>query len=262
MTKLKSFIKKSIYTIAGEKAYSKAYVKAKINDIKANGYEEAELDFVRHFIPEDGHVLDLGANYGHYCVKMAELCPKGKVFAFEPIPFTFNVLKEVVNRFQLTNVELHHCAVSDKDGQITMQLPLLDFGGPNTGVAHIGNSTNSESKEFSVKTCQIDAIEFDHPIHFIKMDIEGHEPIAVQGMIDLLKKDKPTILIEFSHTCMIRSSHEPSLFAEMLTQELSYQFYSLVGEQLVLVKDKHPADGYYFLIHQAQAQQFNHLIAK
>lgn len=260
MSKLKSFIKKSIFKIAGEKAYSKAYVKAKVNDIKSKGYEEAELDFVRHFIAKDDYVLDLGANYGHYCVKMAELCPQGKVIAFEPIPFTYKVLQEVVANFNLTNVESIHAAVSDEDGQITMQLPLLDFGGPNTGVAHISEVQSDKSKEVVVTTKRIDSISFSKRIAFIKMDIEGHEPVAVEGMKRLLQKDQPAILIEFSHNCMIRAAHDPAVFSDVLIHELGYQFFTLKEDKLLKVSESKPRDGYYFLIHASKVSNYKELI--
>lgn len=260
MTKLKSFIKKSIFKIAGEKAYGKAYVKAKVNDIRSKGYEEAELDFVRHFISKEDYVLDLGANYGHYCVKMAELCPEGKVIAFEPIPFTYKVLQQVVADFNLTNIELIHAAVSEEDGQLTMQLPLLDFGGPNTGVAHISEVHSEGSEEVKVATIRIDSISFEKSIAFIKMDIEGHEPVAAKGMMQLLQKDQPVILIEFSHSCMIRANHDPADFSDFLIQELGYQFFNLEGDKLLRVNESRPVDGYYFLIHSSKVSNYQELI--
>mgnify|MGYP000438896011 CR=1 FL=1 len=265
MSKLKSSLKKIIFKVGGEKGYKKAYVKGKIQDIKNNKYDEIELSFSENFIKEDSIVLDLGANYGHYCVKMAQKCLKGKVIAFEPIPFTFDVLTQVVKGFGLTNIDLHHAAVSNAEGEITMQLPLLDFGGPNTGVAYIGNEKEENSDEHTVKTIKLDDLDIQGSIDFVKMDIEGHEPIAVEGMRELLTKHQPTILIEFSHTCMLRAGHTPAYFSDVLKNELGYEFYELKETlkgplSLSLNVQKHPSDGYYFLIHQAQSSKFESLI--
>jgi len=266
MSNLKTLLKKVIFKVGGEKGYKKAYIKGKIQDIKNNKYDEIELSFSENFINKNSTVLDLGANYGHYSIKMAQQCPKGKVIAFEPIPFTFDVLTEVVKGFKQENIELHHAAVSNSDGEITMQLPLLDFGGPNTGVAYIGTKEENNANQHTVKTVCLDELKIEGSIDFIKMDIEGHEPIAIEGMRDILTKHQPTILIEFSHTCMIRAGHTPADLSSVLKNEFGYAFYELKENEgkplLELNIQDHPSDGYYFLVHSSKASTLEQFIKK
>lgn len=261
MNSSRKIIKKFIYKVLGESTYQKAYVKGKTSDIKSGNGRESEADFLKYFINKDSSVLDIGANYGHYTIEMAELCPEGKVYSFEPVPFTFEVLQKVTSYFKLKNINLFHNAVSDKKGEIEMTVPLLDFGAPNTGVAFIGTNDQVNSKTVKVNTLVLDDLEIQEQIDFIKIDIEGHEPNAFKGMEALIKKNRPVILIEFSYPCLERAGSHPNDFSDYLQKELHYTFTTIVDDKLKVVSDKNPADGYYFLIPTDKLDSFNKVLA-
>jgi len=206
MSKTRTLIKKLIYKTFGEGVYARAYAKGKIKDIQQSSMDEAEFEFMHHFLRPKSTVLDIGANYGHYAVELAKKCPQGEVHAFEPIPFTFGVLERVKAHFRRSNLHLYHAAVSDQKGILKMNLPLLDFGAPNTGIAYIANESGAQMKVETVATLRIDDLQFKTPIDFIKIDIEGHEPTAFVGMEKLILRDRPVILIEFSHACLGRET--------------------------------------------------------
>lgn len=261
MNNTRTLIKKIIYKVLGETTYRKAYVKGKVMDIKNGTLDEVEISFLKHFIKKDSMVLDIGANYGHYAIDMSKLCYEGKVLAFEPVPFTFDVLKDVVNKFSFGEIEVYHNAVSNQKSNIEMTVPLLDFGAPNTGVAYIGNSTEAKSKTVKVKSIKIDDLTINSKIDFIKIDIEGHEPFAFEGMINLLAKDRPVILIEFSYSCLKRASFNPESFANDIKNKYNYAFTFVQGDKLKIVPNLSiPKDGYYFLIPSEKMNDFNTII--
>jgi FkbM family methyltransferase len=260
MNPSRTFIKKIIYKIFGEKVYSKAYTKGKIKDIQSRKLAEKEVDFIKHFITNESFVLDIGANYGHYAIEMAKLCPNGKVFAYEPIPFTFQILERIKTHFHANNILTFHAAVSETNGTLEMNLPLLDFGAPNTGVAYIGNSSPSKTIRHQVKTVKLDDQKFDRSIDFIKIDIEGHEPQAFKGMEQLILTNRPVSLIEFSHPCLTRANTSPSEFADYLTNQMNLQFFQVRGNCLALVQESTPSDGYYFLIPSEKTAKFHEII--
>lgn len=256
---MRTLIKKIVFKVLGSKVYEKAYAKGKIYDINKGNLIEPEIDFLPHFISEDSFVLDIGANYGHYTIIMSRIAQKGQVFAFEPIPFTFNVLERIKSHFKQNNIQTYHAAVSDKKEKLTMNVPLLDFGAPNTGVAFVGEQKDSKSKTFQVDSLKLDEMSFENKIDFIKIDIEGHEPSAFEGMKALLAKDKPVILIEFSFPCLMRAGIEPDDFSNKISEQLNYSFFQVNGEKLK-VTDGKPSDGYYFLIPNSKVNDFKHII--
>src|SRR6516225_461673 len=73
---------------------------------------------------DDPIIIDCGSSIGVSVLFFKKLYPKSKIIAFEPDPFTFEILTENVKRNGLTNVELHQCALSDSDDPITFYRPL------------------------------------------------------------------------------------------------------------------------------------------
>lgn len=256
MSRSRAVVKKIIYSVFGERLYQRAYVRGKIRDIKSGTNLESEASCLKFFIQPNSTVLDIGANYGHYTVEMARLANQGRVYAFEPVPFTFGVLERVVRHFHLPLVSLIHAAVSDHAGTVEMNVPLLNFGAPDTGVAHIGTTGSVRARQVKVSTVKIDDLAIEGKVDFIKIDIEGHEPVAFKGMEKCLQQHNPVLLIEFSHSCLKRAGFEPSEFARELMQRFNYRFARQVHEKLIWVESTEPEDGYYFLIHAGQADRY------
>ena len=260
MNSSRNFLKKLIYRFLGPGFYQRAYIRGKLRDIKTGNIHEKEIEFLHYFIHSDSTVLDIGANYGHYTAIMSKLCPQGEVIAFEPVPFTFKVLSEIVHRLNIKHARLFHAAVSDQPGKLKMSVPLLEFGAPNTGIAHVVNHAPDKSTEtVSVDALALDALNI-RSVDFIKIDIEGHEPAAMRGMSSLIQNSRPVILIEFSHSCLSRAGSNPKEFATYL-QEMKYTFFHISGEKLIQVPEGTPRDGYYFLIPGEKITQFNQICA-
>ncbi len=260
MNKNRARIKKIVYRLFGEKIYGKAYVKGKIKDINDGVLDEKEAALLPYFIHEKSTVLDIGANYGHYAIDISRLCSKGHVHAFEPIPFTHTVLTAIITHFKAKNITPYHAAVSNKNGTISMTVPLLDFGAPNTGVAYIGEPENRNGKTEKVKTIKIDTLSLTGKVDFIKIDIEGHEPQAFEGMQKLILTDRPVVLIEFSYSCLNRAGENPIDFANYITTTLNLTFTTVENNRLRISRDDTPTDGYYFLIPNEKITDFQHLI--
>ena len=155
-------------------------------------FEEFETEVMKKEIKEGDIVLDIGANIGYYTLIFARLVgDKGKVFAFEPDPENFALLKKNVETNGYKNIILINKAVSDKEGEI--KLYLNKYNKAN----HTIYQTEENRESIPIKTISLDNFFKDYKgkIDFIKMDIEGAEYLAIKGMINLLKKNKNIKLI-------------------------------------------------------------------
>lgn len=182
-------------------------------------YEPFETEFVKKEIKKGDVVLDIGANIGYYTLIFAKLVgEEGKVFAFEPDPYNFALLKKNVETNDYKNVVLVQKAVSNKTGRI--KLFLCE---DNKGDNRIYNSHDGR------QSIEIEAIRLDDyfenyngKIDFIKMDIQGAEGGAIQGMSNLLEENKNVkIISEFWPIGLKRFGIEPK---EHLNLLLKYGF--------------------------------------
>lgn len=260
MDRFRNQIKKFIYKLFGENIYRAAYIQGKIRNINSGKGREDEMDLIHHFISPDSTVLDIGANYGHYTIEMSRLATAGKVYAFEPVPFTFQVLEKIVSHFEANNVLLEQAAVYKNEGIAEMSLPLLGFGAPNTGLAYIGtNEGATDSRTVTARKIRIDDMEIHGRVDFIKIDIEGQEPFAFEGMSNLIHTHQPVVLLEFSYTCLKRAGFDPLDFAGDLQQNWNYRFARKINGKLELADKQSPPDGYYFLIPGSKLKNYESL---
>jgi tRNA G37 N-methylase Trm5 len=86
-------------------------------------YEEYETDLIKKEIDRGDVVLDLGANIGYYTLLFAKkVGDEGRVYAFEPDPTNFSLLKKNVEINGYRNVVLIQKAVSNKNGKLKLYL--------------------------------------------------------------------------------------------------------------------------------------------
>lgn len=186
-------------------------------------YEPFETEFAKKEIKKGDVVLDLGANVGYYSLIFAKLVGEnGKVFAFEPDPTNFALLKKNVETNGYKNVTLVQKAVSNKTGKIRLYLAE-----DNKVDQRIYNSHDGR------KSIEIEAIRLDEyfknyngKIDFIKMDIQGAEGGAIQGMFNLLKKNNVKIITEFWPIGLKRFGIDPEEYLKLLI-ELGFKLYEI-----------------------------------
>jgi FkbM family methyltransferase len=143
-------------------------------------------------------VLDIGACWGdsalYFACKTGEY---GKVYSFEFIPdniklFTLNIS---LNPNLMRLIELIQQPVSNKSGD---KIYFSD-NGPGSKIEYepfigqSGQATTISIDDF-VSNNTIDKVDF------IKMDIEGAEPVALDGAIETIKRFKPKLAIAIYHS--------------------------------------------------------------
>lgn len=175
---------------------------------------EPEYDLLPQFVKPGDWVIDIGANVGHYTKRFSDLVgTQGRVIAFEPVPTTFALLAANTQLFAHANVTLINAAVSDKLDVVGMSIPKFSTGLTNYYEAHLSSAADSS---FSVLTISVDQIAINHRIGVIKIDAEGHESFVLTGMMNLLKKYHPILIIETGSKEVIANISELGYVAEKL----------------------------------------------
>jgi FkbM family methyltransferase len=162
---------------------------------KAAETYEQEFRRLDQWVSAGDTVLDVGANVGNYTARLSELVgPTGHVYAFEPMPDTFELLSANMARFPLRNISLFNVAASDGSGLCGMSLPKSDDGLDNPYMAHLADA--NERAELSAFRLSIDALNIPERVTLVKIDVEGHELAALRGMQALLRRDHPLLIVE------------------------------------------------------------------
>jgi FkbM family methyltransferase len=162
--------------------------------------EERDLWALPHLVADGDLVGDIGANFGIYTKFLSRhVGPGGRVRSVEPIPFTFGLLAYGVRYLQLSNVRAINCAVSDREGRVTMEIPVGASGQDDIYLPRIVEPDASVRRGVIVPAKTLDAL-FPDPERpsFLKVDVEGHELPCLRGARQLLARCRPIWLIEIT----------------------------------------------------------------
>ncbi|MCH7557194.1 MAG: FkbM family methyltransferase [Planctomycetes bacterium] len=165
-------------------------------DILNNGiFEPYSTELIQELVKPNMVVGDIGANFGYYALQFGRLVGKsGYVYAFEPVQRYSVRLLEHLKLNNITNVEFVNKALSNRIGKAQISV------GECSATFHSYSSNGpKELQEVSITT--LDTFVKERGIgrlDFLKVDLDGHEPMFLEGAQNTLSKFKPIILIEFS----------------------------------------------------------------
>ncbi|PSF36238.1 hypothetical protein C7H19_13605 [Aphanothece hegewaldii CCALA 016] len=195
------------------------------SDLIINGFwEQSETNYFIKFIQENDIVLDIGANLGYFSLLFAkQVGNKGKVYAFEPEPNLFLLLKKNVEVNQYQNITLINKAVSHQNTSLKLYISEDNIGDHRIYDAEDGR------QYIEIDSLKLDDYfaDFEPEIRLIKMDIQGAEYEALQGMINLINKNKKVeIVTEFSPYHLKFAGVEPIIYLELI-EKLGFTIYIL-----------------------------------
>jgi len=156
-----------------------------------NKQDAFEIKLLEKYIRKSDTVLDIGANIGFYATILSRIVgPKGRVHCFEPDINNFNHLKKTVGGHG--NIIINNKAVGPKTETLKI------YTSKNLNVDHRTYKPEEYDREIEIAAVSIDdylAQNGNVKPAFIKMDIQGFEMQAIQGMHKTLDSNKDIKLI-------------------------------------------------------------------
>lgn len=175
-----------------------------------------------NLLPDARTVLDVGANIGYVAHDFTKRWPNASVICFEPTPETFERLRANVG--DLDRVTCVQAAVTDRDGTATFHVDNKAFGGgANSLLDHAAEFTLTAPRH-DYRTIEVPAVRLDSYCHqegidhvdVLKLDIEGAEPLAIQGASELFSHSAVDIIV--SEVRLVPGYAEGALMHELIDQ--------------------------------------------
>jgi FkbM family methyltransferase len=189
--------------------------------IESGLFEPASTECVKKLVSRGNVILDVGANIGYYSVLFSRLVGnEGRVLCFEPTKYFGKVLKKNLEANNIDNAEIFGFGLSNKHQQLEIQI------GYSSATIHNPRIYPSETSE------TIDLVPLDEfiekndlqTIDFVKVDIDGHEPLFFAGAWKTLDRYDPIILLEVSHLHYLEAGFTAWDFFDVLKNK-GYRIY-------------------------------------
>ena len=157
-------------------------------------YERKDFEMLRRLVPRGATFVDVGANIGWYSLHVAAADLTATVFAFEPVPSSFDWLRAGVELNGLRNVEAVAMAVSDRTGDVVLYVDEAIAGAASAAPSTAGDGLRG----VRCRATRLDdfARERQAAPDVLKLDIEGGELAALQGAQHILATNRPIVFCE------------------------------------------------------------------
>ena len=179
-------------------------------------YDDFTENFVKSRIKKNDTIIDLGANIGYWTLVFAQhVGNNGRVFAFEPEPVLFELLKKNVDVNHFENITIIQKAVSNK----TQKMKLFLSHNPND---HRIYDPHDDRKSIEIESIRLDDYfqNLDGEIDFIKSNIQGADFAAILGMQEIIQKSKNLeIIAEYAPSLLEGFGFSPRDFLTTLQKE-------------------------------------------
>lgn len=191
-------------------------------------HEYNSTEFIKGEIKPNMKVLEIGANIGYYTLLEAQIIGAGgHIYAFEPNPDNFHILKLNIELNGLeNNASLYPYAMGDESKDASFF--LATSGNLSSMVKREDGLVGY--REVKTKVYKVDDIMADKPFDYFRMDVEGYEVEIIKGMQNILSSDKAPhgMFIEVHSELLHKNNHSAEQFITDLRKygyEIKRSFY-------------------------------------
>lgn len=209
------------------------------------------LTCAKELLRSDACILDVGSNVGLTAIGFDQLVPNGRIFAFEPSPRNYELLRKNLDQNACSRVEAINKAVGSGDGEVTF-FDVRQYGAGSFAVrdeAQLAVQHHSEEM-IKVPCISIDGFVEDRSldrVDLIKIDVEGFEIDVLEGARSTLATHKPIVMMEFNSYCFISHAQMlPTVALEKLAAVFPHLFVIRGPGRIKLLNDVHD---YFDFIH-------------
>lgn len=193
-----------------------------VRELAAGVYEPYTRTLFADNIHPDMTIIDAGANFGLYTLLAAsKVGSKGSIYSFEPNPTVFPLLKKnIITNGYANFVHAEPLAITNRCGTAELSVGRFSSVGGHIASQSIGQSGDNDLDRFQVQTTTLDQFfqERGWPrVDVVKMDIEGHEQYALEGMTELNSRNPQLqLFLEIGTELLLRAGTSPEAFMATL----------------------------------------------
>jgi FkbM family methyltransferase len=187
------------------------------------GIDNRAMELLLGFLlTEDANVVDVGANEGRFLYQACMRAPRGRHYAWEPVPHLAAHLRET-----FPQVEVHDAAVGDTATDETTFVLVKD------DPAYSGLRTRDypgayETEEIRVRVERLDdELPADYVPAVLKIDVEGGELGVLRGGAETILRHKPLIVFEHGRGAADHYGTTPEAIHDLVCGDFGLRLFDM-----------------------------------
>ena len=160
--------------------------------LRGKVWEPDTIAFLRNHCA-DGDIVHAGTYFGDFLPGICAALKQGSmVWAFEPNGENYRCASITIELNSLHDrIKLTHAALGPVDGAVMISV-LDNSGGALGGLSHV-----SPTGKESVTQVALDKfIPYGRRVSILQLDVEGYEEMALRGAENLIRRDRPILILE------------------------------------------------------------------
>ncbi|OUR98863.1 hypothetical protein A9Q84_05475 [Halobacteriovorax marinus] len=169
-------------------------------------YEKIDKDLIEKYINDEDVFFDIGANIGHFSFYFKRKFKNLKCLLFEPHPVLSSCVRKTIKYSNLTDIDVHEVALSDKDSTLEFFEDTFNDGGHSL-ISDKISKRSQQGNSFKVVAVTMDEYVKDlgiRRIDFMKIDVQGAEFMLLDGAKSTIAKFSPKIFVELENAHVLK----------------------------------------------------------
>jgi len=215
-----SFKKYKFYTSPNKKDLSRWILK------NLKQWDEKNIKIIIKFIKKyNASFIDCGCNFGAYSIPIAKKFKNKKIYAFDASEKAIKEIKKNIALNNIKNIQYFNFGIGQKNDKKVFNQNLEDFS--NTGSYRFSNKKIGKKIDiFSLDYLLKKKIIKLNSTVILKIDIEGYDFLALQGMTKIIKNHNVIIFFELSKILIRNTKNFKIKFINFLKKQ-NLKFYDL-----------------------------------
>ncbi len=184
-------------------------------------------------------VLDAGSNNGLVAMYAAwRVGAGGLVHAFEPNPRMIEQIRWHVTTNGLSQVRVHECGLSDGEDEMELRIPGQDNYGAGTFAPVPQRYWGAVRETLRARVVRADDLGLEvRGALVVKLDVEGFEMRALEGMRGLIERHRPLVISEVNEEMLAQAGSSGRELVGWMTGR-GYRAYSFITRRAVVRQRK------------------------
>jgi FkbM family methyltransferase len=177
--------------------------------------ELEEASMISRLAGRDDVIFDIGANMGYYSILLSKRGLGRAIYAFEPVPETFEYLQHNIALNACTNIHARSFGLGDLAGRHTIY--YREEESVNASLMNVAGHASIGSVEVEIRT--LDELTREEKItpQLVKCDVEGAELLVIKGGLETLDRARPVLFLEMLRKWSAAFGYHPNQLIELLS---------------------------------------------